>query len=161
MRVSDECATDLVIDTNILVHASNGNGPYHKSSIQIVDWLRDSDVSIVLDDTGKAKPDPSTSVLYSEYRRHLTPTTLGWIVVSHLMRTGRASFVARPNQAAKKSIEQILPRNKQDRAVLGAAHSSVDKLLLTNDWDDFDQAARKACRKDLRVSVLDSFDASE
>ncbi|WP_148639668.1 hypothetical protein [Brachybacterium sp. SW0106-09] len=160
MRASDECTTDLVIDTNILVHASNGNETYYQSSIQIIEWLRDSDVSIVLDDTGKAKPNPNTSVLYSEYRRHLTPSTLGWIFVSHLMRTGRASFVARPSQAAKKSIEKILPRNKQDRAVLGAAHGSIDKLLLTNDWDDFDQAARKACRKDLQVSVLDSLDAS-
>lgn len=161
MKISDRCATDIVVDTNVLVHASNGSGDAAEQSLQVVNWLRSSRVSIVLDDTGKSKPDPDTSVLYSEYRKHLAPPTLGWIVVAHLMRTGRATFVKRPNQATKKTIEKILPRNKQDRAVLGAAHGSVDKHLLTNDRDDFDPAARKECDKKLQVFVFDAAGAAE
>ena len=114
------------------------------------------DFQLVLDDTGKSKPNPSTSRLYAEYDELIPAETVPRIVLEALLATGRVAFVERPARALAKEIEKKLVSNKPDRAVAGAACMSQDRTLITNDWDDFTEDVRKWLHKKNQVTCHDS-----
>ncbi|MGB7450079.1 MAG: hypothetical protein WA892_13270 [Ornithinimicrobium sp.] len=122
----------------------------------MVQWIYGCEVFLVLDDIGKAKPEPSTSRLYSEYEQHIPPGSLSEMVLRHLLGSGRVRFVDRPPRQKSVQVQKICPKNKGDQAVLGAAAMSVDKLLISNDWKDFDCFARRLILKELSVRCVDS-----
>lgn len=153
------CQVDVVIDTNVFVHSQNPGDSHHESCVTILAWIRDAEVSLILDDQGKRKPNPETSLLYSEYMTHFTPQGLPRAVLAHLMINGRVHFVDRPGQHLRNAIRKICPSNVCDRAVLGAAAMSASKHLVSNDWADFGERARRSASKDLNVEILDSIEA--
>lgn len=154
------CKHDVVIDTNVLSHASNTTHPYHQSALEIIKWLQSSSsVLWVLDDQGKMAPKIETSLLASEYFATLPPQSLPLTVLARYLSFGRVSFAKRPSQADQKKLQKIVPRNKCDRAVLGAAVGSQDKVLLSNDEKDFHASAREESNKCWSVSVLLSSEA--
>lgn len=159
MMLSWRCTEDVVIDTNVLVHASNGALPQFGSSFEVVNWMMNCTAILVLDDLGKLKPDPSTSRLYCEYKQHVPRGSIGEQLLIRLLSSSRVKFVERPDRQISSRVRQICPRNKGDQAVLGAAAMSEDKVLVSNDWNDFDTAARDKAAKGLAVTCLDSDEA--
>ena len=160
MIVATLCATDVVLDTNVLSHADNAGSAHQATALTVLAWVRDSSVAWVLDDQGKAAPDPKTSLLYSEYHNTLAPQGLALALFTFLLQAERVRFAARPGQDVQKKLQTLVPRNKCDRAVLGAAHGTVDQVLVTNDYDDFPSAIRGAVKKQLGVEVIDSDEAA-
>ena len=140
IAIRERCRRDIVVDTNVFGHADNSGERRHAASLALLVWLREADtVRLVLDHQGKSEPDPEkTSVLYMEYRDTLSPQGLGAALVSHLLATAeRHRFVPRPSHQVSEQIRALVPRNKRDRAVLGAAAGSLDRLLASNDLTDF------------------------
>ena len=156
MNLRASCDVDVVIDTNVLSHSDNANAPMHASAMDVIMWLRASSLQLVLDDQGKTAPDPSTSVLYAEYRRTLAPQGFAITVFMSLLSTGRVSFSRRPAKADRDTIRRLVPRNTRDQAVLGAAIGSTNKVLVSNDDDDFDNSAREAADTEWGVSIVSS-----
>ena len=160
MRIITECPTDVVLDTNALSHAEQPSKATHQSSLRLIEWLRDeSDVRWILDDQGKNAPDPTTSLLASEYWATLKPGGASLNVFTAYLGSGRVGFAPRPNSSVRKVIQTLVPRNKKDRAVLGAAVGSADRVLISNDYDDFPSNIRERCLGDLCVQVLDTDEA--
>lgn len=158
MRINDLCARkDIVLDTNVIAHASNPNDPTQADCFRILDWLRlTTAVDWTLDDNGKEAPDPRTSVLVKEYRATLAPGSLGLELLTHFLQSGRVAYVPRPKYDVRKKIEKLIPANKADRVVLGAAHGSSSRVLVTDDYADFPDSVRKIAKKSLKVNVLGS-----
>lgn len=151
---------DIVIDTNVMSHSANPNCVDFPSALAVIEWLRNSSISLVFDDLGKNKPDPSTSLLYTEYRNTLPIGSAAMVLVMTMLQQGRVTFSSRPARTQAEKINGMLPKNKKDRAVLGAALGSVDKVLVTNDWSDFSQKVRSRCLKEFSVHVLSSREAT-
>ncbi|WP_282858230.1 hypothetical protein [Pseudoclavibacter helvolus] len=160
MKLADICPIDIILDTNVLSHADNPASPNQVSALQVVSWMRDTSALWVLDDNGKSAPDPWTSVLYLEYQETLPPQGASITLFLACLQSGRIKFSPRPNHVDRKAIEKLVPRNKRDRAVLGAAHGSESKILVSNDLSDFSEKVRKSALKELGVSVLHSEDAA-
>lgn len=161
MRLAARCGEGVVIDTNVMAHADNAGDARHPSSFAVAAWLRDHPtVLLVLDDQGKKKPDPATSVLFSEYRETLSPQGFALTLIMTLLASGRVAFAERPDRETRESIAALVPRNKPDRAVLGAACGCADHTLVSNDYDDFPDAVRDRCAEELGVEILDSAEAA-
>jgi len=160
MKVEERCTRDVSIDCNVLEHSSNPGVPQFESSVRVMMWMAKSETLIwVLDDQGKAAPDPSTSVLFSEYGRRLAPQTLAATTLVRYLQNNQVSFSRRPDRTTLKKLREIVPNNKCDQAVLGAALGSIDKVLVSNDWSDFNLAVRVEVEDLFGVAVLDSDEA--
>lgn len=124
----------------------------------LLDWMRTSETLWVLDDNGKSQPDPHTSQLFLEYRQTLSPLGASIQLFTACLSGGRVRFAPRPAQGVRDSIRKLVPRNKKDQVILGAAAGSTDKVLISNDEDDFSDAVRKKVRSQLGVSIVHSSD---
>lgn len=161
MFVESACTVDIVVDTNILEHSINSGLQQHSSALAVIAWLAaNASVYWVLDDQGKAAPDLSTSLLASEYFRRLAPQSLPLVVLTHYLQHGRVRFSGRPDHATQRALRRMLPRNSCDRAVIGAAIGAINKVLVSNDWQDFSETVRRAAAVDYGVTVIDSIEAA-
>jgi hypothetical protein len=118
------------------------------------------DLTWILDDNGKAAPDKHTSLLYAEYNQTLSPQGFPLTLFQFCLANGRVAFAKRPDQGVREAITRLIPRNKKDRVVLGAACGSADRVLVSNDNDDFSQTARREAYDLLQVVILDTAEAS-
>ena len=146
--------SDVVIDTNVLSHSENTGSEFHADSLELVVLVAESnDLFWVLDDNGKSAPAIETSLLWAEYQDTLSPTCSALLILQQLLSAGRVCFSDRPDLRLRKQIEGLVPKNKRDRVVLGAAVNSGSKRLVTNDWADFGEDVRRKCKKQLGVVV--------
>lgn len=144
---------DIVVDTNILSHANNNNVDMQLSSLAILQWLLENELKLVLDNTGKGAPNPNTSVLYAEYMNTLPPQSPAITLLTHCLSSGRVYFAPRPSKDIQDKIRRLVPKNKKDCAVLGAAFGSSSRQLVSNDLNDFTQSVRKDSKKSLEVDI--------
>ncbi|MBM4477216.1 hypothetical protein GS456_25460 [Rhodococcus hoagii] len=155
----DSGKTSAVFDTCALAHAVNDANPYKESSLKMIEsLLNDSSLKLVLDDNGKSAPDTQTSLLFHEYHQTLPPQSLPLIMVTTLLQFQRVTFSTRPKEAARKEIRKLIPKNKKDQTILGAASTSESKTLVTNDFDDFPTRVRDQISKTFGVSVISSME---
>ncbi|TWS17833.1 type II toxin-antitoxin system VapC family toxin [Tsukamurella asaccharolytica] len=160
MEIGKLCGHDIVLDTNVLSHAENSTFEHHDSAKCILEWMRGSSTLWVVDNTGKSKPDPKTSLLFAEYRATLQPMGAPLQLFTMCLLTGRVVFAERPNQANRSRIRKLIPRNNKDQAVLGAALDAEDQVLVSNDLDDFSPNVRDTIRKVLGVNVVHTQECS-
>jgi hypothetical protein len=149
---------EIVIDTNVLVHACNHDSPYFESAVSLVTELPGVECVLALDDSGKSAPNQSTSHLYNEYSACMNPLQLPMIVLASLLSAGRVHFYPRLKTTSTewKYCCRIVPRNKHDRVVLGVAVLCREHTLVSNDFDDFNEDARDVALEKLSVRILDS-----
>ncbi|MGD9958815.1 hypothetical protein [Nocardioides sp.] len=148
---------DVVVDTNVLAHSDNRHSTFHADALEFLLWLIDgSEHNWVLDDNGKDAPLLKTSLIWTEYQETLSQVSSAMLLFKSALDTGRVCFATRPSQAQRLLIRGLVPRNRKDRVVLGAAANSGSKWLVTNDFDDFDDPTRAACQSLLDVSVTDA-----
>lgn len=155
--LTDICSDDFVIDTCVLAHSCQGSYPLHASSLALVEWIMgQSKAKWTLDDNGKKAPAVETSVLYAEYQATLPPQSLPLILLARYLQFGLVNFSSRPNQQIRNSVRDLIPRNKKDQVVLGATAGSVNKILVSNDEDDFPYDVRITAEAALGVTILSS-----
>lgn len=160
MKIETSCPRDVSIDCNVLEHSSNTGVPQFESSVRVMMWVAESEKLLwVLDDQGKVAPDPSTSVLYSEYNRRLAPQSLAQATLVKYLQTGRVVFSRRPDSTTLNRLRKLVPKNKPDQAVLGAAIGALDKVLISNDWQDFTLSVRSEAEDTFGVTIMDSDEA--
>ncbi|WP_136032101.1 hypothetical protein [Microbacterium sp. PF5] len=147
-----------MLDTNVLSHADNPGSSYQLSAQGVLDWMRGCEVFWVLDDNGKSQPDPHTSQLYLEYRQTLPPMGAALQLFVACLAGGRVRFAPRPAQTVRDNIRRLVPRNKKDQVILGAAAGSTDKVLISNDEADFSNSVRRKARAQLDVTIHHSKD---
>ncbi|WP_457029468.1 hypothetical protein [Kitasatospora sp. P5_F3] len=156
-EISEICATDFVIDTNVLAHSCRDDYPLYDSAFALVAWIAEQKgAAWVLDDNGKKAPAIETSTLYAEYLATLPPQSLPLILLARYMRFGMVGFSPRPDQKLREGIRLLIPRNKKDQVVLGAAAGSVDRVLFSNDEDDFSYDVRQEVAESIDVLILSS-----
>lgn len=166
----------MVLDTNVLVHASNTppdlNKIYDKNSVyyhwcdasRFIDtFIREvrekgKKIAICVDgiwditDQGKNK-----SQIVFEYWEHVlrgSPEKLGKILLVTLAKNGLILTKPKwPNQRDKHFIERIIHSNKTDRIFVGVTCSTNKKTMISNDENDFPDKIRKVLRSQIKIDI--------
>lgn len=147
----------LVIDTCALVHANNSESGYMDSSIEMIEKIMYNDCVIIYTDlTLDLNETCNTSHLGQEYLEHLIPGMLGYTFLEYMYQNQRIDYVPlKVPQAIKHKFEQLIS-NKGDIKVLKITFNTPDKILISNDYSDFNPLKRKLLQKKVDITILSS-----
>lgn len=151
-----ELELDVVIDANIFGNAIDVRCLSQGTAIDTLTALLSSSRSLALDDTGGSAPASETSHLYLEYQPFVHPGSVGAAILTKIALQGRLIYFPSCTHEERKQIEKLIPRNKKDRRVLGIGVASESRLIVTNDFSDFDVVVRKKVKKQFKVNIIDS-----
>ncbi|HET7483993.1 MAG TPA: hypothetical protein VFJ64_01300 [Solirubrobacterales bacterium] len=147
---------DLVIDTNVFVHADNPAEKRYTAASALLNALVDGETEIGVDDGFDLDPSANKSLIGHEYLEKLTPLSAGFRVLAHLAQSGRTKFVSKKfDPATRKQINQIV-RNKRDRTFLLVSTEMDDRVFCSHDFKDFQKRKRRDIKAKLGVSILEA-----
>lgn len=150
---------DVVVDTNVLLHAEDERQPFREDSQGLLADLVDGKARLCIDDGFDVDPAKNRSLIGGEYHDRVSPSCPSFGVLAELFRSGGVTFVPRGVPAAvKKSIEQSV-RNKRDRTFICVAHNSSGKTLCSHDYTDLQPKKRKYLKEKTGVQVLTAAEA--
>jgi hypothetical protein len=146
---------DIVVDTNVFVHASNPGVTYYSEANSLVTSLEGSSTSLCVDEGFDLEPTHNRSLIGCEYITHLHFGMPAYALVYQLAHTGRIRIVPRCVTAAiGRKINQIIaiPR---DRTFLKVAINSHDHFLCSHDFRHFSNCKRVKVKNvfDVRVKT--------
>jgi len=150
--------TEVVLDANVLGHCSNTTDRFHEASVDYVSYLVGSNEVLLFDDTSGGTSF-SGSHLANEYTPWVSTPGLAQSFFDLILSSGRFKFYEKPPLPTRRVCARLVPRNKRDQIFLGLATCSPDRYLVSNDYDDFDVAARVAAKRELKVTVEDASEA--
>lgn len=149
---------DVVIDTNVLVHAQNPNEQRFEDSTNLIDTILDSNTDLCVDEGFSEEEAKNKSAICSEYFDQLCFGSLGFTLIVQLAHQNRIKQLGRraPHQISRR-INQIL-RKKSDRNFLNVAYNSVEKVLVSHDFIDFQQPKRDRILSNFHIHVIEACD---
>jgi hypothetical protein len=148
--------TDLVVDTNVFVHADNPSEQRHAASVSLLDALLKGSTSLGVDDGFDLDSAKNESLMGQEYLERLTPLSAGFQVLAYLAQSGRTKFVPRKfDKATRDQVKQLI-RNKRDRTFLLVSTEMVERVFCSHDFKDFQKKKRREIKSKLNVSVLEA-----
>lgn len=149
--------TDIVLDTNVLVHATTGDAKFQGMSIKLLEYLNGSTELICVDE-GFSIEDDNSSLIGSEYFKHLKNGMIGYSFVVSILQSRRikecpAGIPAHVSQKVNQCISHEKPR---DKTFIRIAFNSIDKVLVSHDYEDFDSKKRKYIKREFGVCIVDA-----
>ena len=148
--------TDLVIDTNVLMHADNPQEPRYADAAQLVVAVAGANVRLAVDEGFHIDEAKNGSIIGHEYLEHLIPLSVGFQLVAQLVGSGRVAILPRRvPPATGRRINQLL-RNRHDRTFLKVAVNSEEHVLCSHDYTDFSNAKRATIARNVSVLVCDA-----
>lgn len=154
-------AIGVVVDTNIFVHANDENVHCHDACINVLTHLLHSDddyinVDINFDFTQEAR---NNSPIGEEYWEHIPNGGIGEAMILQAIEDERIEFLDEPHWHIDKKIRVNYPKMKiPDRFFLKITYKSVNKILISEDFEDFSMKRRGEIKGLLGVRVLQSYD---
>ncbi len=147
---------DVVVDTNVMLHAQNPNEGRFSDSQALLRCLLEIPISLCVDEGFDISQERNRSHIGAEYLEHLRFGSIGYTVISHLASNSRIKHLPRlaPRPVSRR-INQLL-RNRRDRVFLNVAYNSIDMILVSHDYIDFQQNKRDTIQDELEVSVVDA-----
>jgi hypothetical protein len=145
---------DIVVDTNVFVHAHNRGEPRQAEACEFLRHLWNCNTKLCIDEGFNSKESQNRSQIYSEYIRHLKPGMLGFALVGYLAASKRVKEVSRavPRSISGKIRQSV--KKTQDRIYVQVSYKSVNKILASHDFGDFNSNSRKMLRKDINVIIM-------
>jgi hypothetical protein len=147
---------DIVLDTNVLMHADNDKEARCQMSRDLLAELQACATHLCVDEGFDLDEAKNRSQIYSEYLEHLRHGMLGFALVAHLARSHRVKIVSRgvPPHVSKKIYTQV--SSGPDRTYVKVAFNSDGKTLACHDFGDVPGTVRTRLRKAIGVHVLDA-----
>ncbi len=147
---------DIVIDTNVLVHASNSNVPQSRYSLMLIDLLMNSTTILRTDPGFDIDLSRNRSRIGYEYFKHLHHGMIGFSLVSSLAANKRVRPVSRrvPPQVSRFLRTMNIPPS--DCIFVKVAHNSLDKTLSSHDETHFPEHTRDQLSERLHVTILEA-----
>jgi hypothetical protein len=150
---------DLVLDTNVLMHADNPNEGRQADSAALLSKLLASECTLVVDEGFDLDSSKNTSLIGHEYLERLVPLSVGYQALVQMLSTGRVTFVSGSVPAStRNAVNQVL-RNRRDRTFLIVAINSRGRVFCSHDFRDFSLTKRTNIRRRFRVTVCDAAQA--
>lgn len=150
---------DVVIDTNVLLHASNPTEIRRQYAHRFLVALQDTNTVVCVDEGFDLDERRNRSLIGQEYLEQLRFGMLGYAVVAHLARHGRVRGVSRAVGAATSKTINRLIRDKRDRTFVRVTCNTQERLLTSHDFDDFPNEKRRRLRDVIEVLVATAEDS--
>jgi predicted nucleic acid-binding protein len=150
---------DIVIDTNVLCHASDPRQARQEDAVNLLECLRGAaGVSLAIDPDGSLDEAVNRSQIIAEYLQYLPPGTLGRQLLQHLAASSRLRF-HEPSLSVGDArwLNQLL-RNRMDRVFVKVAANSQERVLVSHDYEDFQKRKRQDIKKRLGVRICEACD---
>jgi hypothetical protein len=152
---------DIVIDTNVLVHTNNKNNHFNKSAVETLTIIHDLDLSICVDDVFNIDESKNTSIIGHEYIKHVRQGTLAYaFLLDRILKRKIVQIVKKDYKEVKQKLNRKIMHREMNKphdiAFVIAAYGSNDKLLISNDCDDFTDNIRRYVADSFSVSIHDS-----
>jgi hypothetical protein len=147
---------DIVVDTNVWVHANNANEQRQEHAIALAKALLEAATGLCIDDGFDLEPAKNRSTIGAEYLNNLRAGMLGYEVVVALAKAGRIKLISRNAPAATSQKINQLIRKPIDRAFLRVAFNSSSKILVSHDFEDFQAAKRAHIRQTLKIRIIEA-----
>jgi hypothetical protein len=150
---------DLVVDTNVLVHAENVESGYHEPSLALLEALEGGTITAICVDAGfDPEEAKNKSAIYSEYLRFLGPQTYPMVLIARLAAWGRLDLLDRPPVSTKNVVRRLVPGDMIDRRFLEIASVATAKTLVSHDYEDFHVECRERAANVLGVAIVEAVD---
>lgn len=145
---------DIVVDTNVLLHATNPSaGQYFTDSIDFLKRLAESDLNLCVDEGFSLDTSKNRSMIGHEYLKHLQPASTSYQLLMQLALSSRISLVpSKVDRRISKIVTQVI-RKKSDRVYLKVACNSENSTLTSHDFEDFSKDKRKSLKKKIGVTI--------
>jgi hypothetical protein len=151
--------TDLVMDTNVFVHASNPSETYCNDAKLFITALKESSTSLCVDEGFDIDQSHNKSLIGLEYLENLHYGMLGFAELTWLAQANRLVFVSRDvHRSISRKINQMI-RNKRDRTFLRVATNSEDHFFCSHDFRDMPPSKRVEIKRLLGIDVKASREA--
>jgi predicted nucleic acid-binding protein len=147
---------DIVIDTNILVHADNNEEPRQEHCIAIIDKLYNSQQFLCMDEGFDVVESKNSSFIGYEYMKHLRFGMQGYALILKLVQEDRLRFVPKTIPASINNKINRTGIKKSDRVFVKVSFNSDNKILVTHDYEDFTTKVRGIIKNEVGVFVLDA-----
>lgn len=150
-------AEEIVIDTNVFLHAANPAEQRFRESVALCRELAGArSSSICVDEGFDLDPQANKSLIGGEYHARLPPGSIGAALVQRLGDEGRLVVRSRNVPDRERGMINQLIKNRRDRTFLRVAWNACDKLLVSHDYQDFASSKRHTIKKRLNVSVVEA-----
>jgi predicted nucleic acid-binding protein len=151
---------DIVIDTNVLVHASSPTVAYQQAALLLLNALELGSTALCVDEGFDVVEARNRSLIGGEYYENLVTGMIGFAIVATLANTGRLSQVSKrvPTHVAAR-IRRLVPRKPRDRTFVHVAINAKEHILVSHDFDDFGPSVRSKLLSAVEVEVVTAYDA--
>jgi len=150
---------DIVLDTNILVHAHNPEELRHDDCIALVQQMTTCATHLCVDEGFDLNEANNRSVIGSEYIKHLGYGTVGHALITRLASSLRVKYVSPrvPPNVSREIMKQV--RKGPDRTFVKIAFNSQDKTLASHDFNDISEGVRSRLRRSNGLQIVDAMGA--
>jgi predicted nucleic acid-binding protein len=153
-------ADDIVIDTNVLLHASDTRQEFHGDCLQFLTFMIECETKICLDNGWHPVEAKNRSKIMSEYLRFVQHGTVAHALMALLAQSMRIKVITtRVDQRSSKAINAYV-RDPTDRCFVKVALNSQGRLLVSHDFAAMNAHCRKMLRDSISVDVVDVIDAN-
>lgn len=154
--------TDLVVDTNIFVHAHNkGLGARHDEALALTRRLIADEVTTVLrvDPGFHVDESRNTSKIGAEYLAFVVPGMLGHAVIQRLAAGMRVQPVDTALDEETRVAVNALVQDESDRIFLRVTLNSDERVLASHDDAAFPDDVRDECEARWSMVLGEAIDA--
>jgi hypothetical protein len=149
---------DLVVDSNVLSHAQNPGDPNFEDAGILLEKLANSSTLLCMDGRFTIGAGNS-SLIGQEYLENVGFGGVAFSTLQLLMQTDRIKVVSiKVPLGEKKVIDSLVPNNKRDRTFVRVAFNSLERRLVSHDFEDFTHSVRKKVSARLGVVIQEAFD---
>jgi predicted nucleic acid-binding protein len=150
---------DVVIDTNVLKHASNPQEQLCSAARGLANRILDTAVKICVDEGFDVIPSKNRSLIGHEYLTHIRFGSFAYAFIVKLISDNRVRTLSKNvgTRASKIICQRV--RKPADRVFIRIAVNSDEKVLVSHDFADFSQPKRDSFRQDLDVTIITALEA--
>ena len=156
LRLNVKLAAQIVIDTNVILHADNPVSGYQSDSKNFLDrFLTKGCYRLALDRSPPLGRQHNESQILQEYSEHVTyVSSFGHYFLIEVLKRSWFDVVGRTNDRREKKIIIQEVSDKVDRIFLRVTCMTNSRKLVTHDFDDFPMQKRERLAEALQVRFL-------
>lgn len=147
---------DVVVDTDVFVHAETPNEADCEASRRFIDLLSATDTLLCFDPGFDVEESRNRSLIAGEYLASLAPGARALLLIQQCALTDRISIVDRAvPENISRALNRLVQHNK-DRKFVRVAHNSQERVLVSHD-DEHLHCVADALAQRTNVELLDAY----
>jgi len=148
--------SDIVVDTNVMMHAQNPMERRFKSSLTFLNALLKSATQICVDVGFDINPISNQSLIAGEYFKHLRFGSASYAVLTNLARANRIKELNKNLPDRERKVINQCVRKSRDKTFVVITRNSEEKILVSHDFKDFQNEKRAHLRRELGIAILEA-----